>query len=1173
LSQESELHLTDDGQLRLLRGSQGVSWENGYETGQTSTKYFLKLQGDGNLLLREGTPEDQGKVVWKSNKTSPNTSHIYALAVDRVNNQLVIYDMTLSSGPEEHAVMSSGPDEGTSMNYDTVLWNVRIASVLTETPSLRPSEEFSISPSEAPNTDGSVSPSIMQSNHPSKTVSFTPSLIPSGLPSIRPSESSEYPSLSPTDAPSSIQSRAPSPQPDSSAPSDSSLEPSSSPSYVRVPTQNIEVLMKTDDILLEGNSIKSLSQESELHLTDDGQLRLLRGSQGVSWENGYETGQTSTKYFLKLQGDGNLLLREGTPEDQGKVVWKSNKTSPNTSHIYALAVDRVNNQLVIYDMTLSSGPEEHAVMSSGPDEGTSMNYDTVLWNVRIASVLTETPSLRPSEEFSISPSEAPNTDGSVSPSIMQSNHPSKTVSFTPSLIPSGLPSIRPSESSEYPSLPPTDKPSSTLYRSPPAPTKPALPGQLPYSSSITPSGSPTSTLSSSPTSLPTPVPSHKPSYVSSEAPSLNPTLFLSSTPSLSPTSSPTPVPSQKPSYISPEAPCVASLDFIYQAEVDLDDDDKLRIYVLCPGTTFQVATSWAGSYQPINGQIPFNIFNSNIHIICGADGKRENNCTLEGGTYQLSITKTVNNVLFQGITFRGNHDESNVIAAGGDVSFSDCVFEENAIQDVLYITRASNKNLVVTVENCVFRDNYLTRSQSDREGTVIGNEDAKVVIKNTLFENNYATNAKKGHVVHNKKGGELVLTQNCFNHNKYLRRAPVYNKGDVTTLQSNYVSPPASPVYCLFVYNRWGDCDSANLDHCPLVPSPAPSPTTPQPTYNFQASCTANDMSSYNMCMDSLNYGTYTKDWRLDLQAAVDRWEKVIVGDLPSVRGEDLEGKVPICTGLPAIVDDIYMCAHDPYIDGTYGVIGSAGWRRGRYLTNGKYLPIAGEIRFDQKDIERLMQERPHAWNALLLHEIGHVLGIGTLWDDVVTNKGTESDPNWVYNGEHACNQWSSLEGCSGCPPIENDYGYGTAGKHWDEKILDTEVMTGFVEREFVPLSRITVGSLEDIGYEVDYSGADEFPSPCSNRKKKRTRMLRQLAPTGRADDLSEKGSRAILDYAKSIFAETQGSDTSNYSAGALYDDSTDVSYVDSRTQALSVIYEEDGKIFVMDVVPEQVGL
>ena len=49
--------------------------------------------------------------------------------------------------------------------------------------------------------------------------------------------------------------------------------------------------------------------------------------------------------------------------------------------------------------------------------------------------------------------------------------------------------------------------------------------------------------------------------------------------------------------------------------------------------------------------------------------------------------------------------------------------------------------------------------------------------------------------------------------------------------------------------------------------------------------------------------------------------------------------------------------------------------------------------------------------------------------------------------------------------PIEGDFGPGTQFSHWDEATLGNELMTGFINLGVNPLSRITAGSVRDLGY------------------------------------------------------------------------------------------------------------
>jgi hypothetical protein len=133
--------------------------------------------------------------------------------------------------------------------------------------------------------------------------------------------------------------------------------------------------------------------------------------------------------------------------------------------------------------------------------------------------------------------------------------------------------------------------------------------------------------------------------------------------------------------IQAESSCFDSLDPIRVAEEALEDDSELRTYVLCPHTVFEIAKVFKQDGSPKNGQYPLVLGRSNIHVMCGADGKSENDCVLTGGLFHIGFydeweTGTaVTNALVQGLTF---HDakNTNVLAENsGDISLRDCIFK------------------------------------------------------------------------------------------------------------------------------------------------------------------------------------------------------------------------------------------------------------------------------------------------------------------------------------------------------------------------------------------------------------------------------------------------------------------------------------------------------------------
>ena len=207
---------------------------------------------------------------------------------------------------------------------------------------------------------------------------------------------------------------------------------------------------------------------------------------------------------------------------------------------------------------------------------------------------------------------------------------------------------------------------------------------------------------------------------------------------------------------------------------------------------------------------------------------------------------------------------------------------------------------------------------------------------------------------------------------------------------------------------------------------------------------------------------------------------------------------------------------YDMEIDITFevmspGILGSAG---PTYITtiNNKVIPVAGEVTLNttywNNEKQQIKYDTRSSAFYTLLHEMGHVLGIGTLWvQNNLINNGewyTRNDywnANYTpayYIGNNALREYknylpnsSSLTGI----PIENNGGSGTAGGHHEEGDsdhpdryndgiihpgLDHELMTGWSENSTIPepMSKITIGYLDDIGFTVDYSRAQFYQVP-----------------------------------------------------------------------------------------------
>ncbi len=216
------------------------------------------------------------------------------------------------------------------------------------------------------------------------------------------------------------------------------------------------------------------------------------------------------------------------------------------------------------------------------------------------------------------------------------------------------------------------------------------------------------------------------------------------------------------------------------------------------------------------------------------------------------------------------------------------------------------------------------------------------------------------------------------------------------------------------------------------------------------------------------------------------RWEQIITGDLP-----DGSIRVPAgsCgSGTPVLdeaIDDVVILAAFPSIDGPGNVLAQAGPCLFRDANDdGRYqvgeLPGVGIMNFDAEDLAFLAQN--DLLGVVVLHEMGHVLGLGSLWSDM----GLLADPSLPaangadphFTGNAALAAFDAAGGTT-YPgpkvPVENTGGPGSADAHWRETVFDHELMTGFIDFGSDPLSAVSAASLADQGYEVDEAESDPY--------------------------------------------------------------------------------------------------
>src|SRR5262249_55844880 len=125
---------------------------------------------------------------------------------------------------------------------------------------------------------------------------------------------------------------------------------------------------------------------------------------------------------------------------------------------------------------------------------------------------------------------------------------------------------------------------------------------------------------------------------------------------------------------------------------------------------------------------------------------------------------------------------------------------------------------------------------------------------------------------------------------------------------------------------------------------------------------------------------------------AAKRWAQVVVGDFPSV---NVDGEV---------INALVIEASGKNIDGPGNILGESAPTA--LLPNG--LRAKGMMEFATADLAEM--EADGTLGSVILHEMGHVLGIGTIWtekNDLVGARG--ANPRFV--GPQADAEWVKLSG------------------------------------------------------------------------------------------------------------------------------------------------------------------
>jgi hypothetical protein len=211
----------------------------------------------------------------------------------------------------------------------------------------------------------------------------------------------------------------------------------------------------------------------------------------------------------------------------------------------------------------------------------------------------------------------------------------------------------------------------------------------------------------------------------------------------------------------------------------------------------------------------------------------------------------------------------------------------------------------------------------------------------------------------------------------------------------------------------------------------------------------------------TLNFsGELTDSQKAVFLAAKSAWESRISGYQPGIS-----------------ISGVTIDASSDYIDGQWGTLGRAGPTN---ITSqaGHTLAVKGIMEFDSADMTAM--ENNGFLQAVIEHEMGHVLGIGTLW----SFNSAYTKESFQYTGTNGIDAWNvefSPNAALSYVPVEDDGGEGTRNGHWDEnnqgqgetgykdpkgRDMKYELMTGWINLP-VFFSDTTLYSMIDLGFTV----------------------------------------------------------------------------------------------------------
>ena len=276
------------------------------------------------------------------------------------------------------------------------------------------------------------------------------------------------------------------------------------------------------------------------------------------------------------------------------------------------------------------------------------------------------------------------------------------------------------------------------------------------------------------------------------------------------------------------------------------------------------------------------------------------------------------------------------------------------------------------------------------------------------------------------------------------------------------------------------------------------------------------DATKFNLDIVDVNGNVLTNaKMKTAIDYAVRRWGEVLQ-DVRDVRA-DVGRDVPLKFGCQTVeqppvyvtaIDDMLVWVDAFHDDGPGGTLAAATVCSVRDATDARVgqrrdgygIPVIGWFYFDLDDVDRLTQDQ---LNSTVLHELGHTLGLGmpSKAEGTWYQQGECADPDSFLGGCYSPFRPSAytpgptairaFDAANGKDtegrnlffhrkvPLEPGRRAGSSGGHWEEDVLEYELMTPYLSMRAdgaIPFSAITAGFMVDMGYSLQGTLSTSWP-------------------------------------------------------------------------------------------------